>query len=63
MIAFLSSVVHIVVSPLETQARLEAEIILLRHQLNVRRHVPSKPKLEQPTDCSLSRSTVCSYRC
>src|SRR6266446_2051691 len=46
MIAFLSLVLHIVVSPFKTQARLEAEIILLRHQLNVlRRRVPSKPKL------------------
>jgi hypothetical protein len=35
-----------VVSPFKTKARLEAEIILLRHQLNVlRRRVPSKPKL------------------
>lgn len=34
------------VSPLKTKARLEAEIIMLRHQLNVlRRRVPSKPRL------------------
>ncbi len=46
MIAFLSLVLHIVVSPFKTRARLEAEIIMLRHQLNVlRRRVPSKPKL------------------
>ena len=46
MIAFLSLVLHIVVSPFKTQARLEAEIIMLRHQLNVlRRRGPSKPKL------------------
>ena len=46
MIAFLSLLLHIVVSPFKTQARLEAEIIMLRHQLNVlRRRVPSKPKL------------------
>jgi hypothetical protein len=46
MIAFLGLVLHIVVSPFKTQARLEAEIIMLRHQLNVlRRRVPSKPKL------------------
>ena len=33
-------------SPFKTRARLEAEIVLLRHQLNVlRRRVPSKPKL------------------
>jgi putative transposase len=35
-----------VVSPFKTRARLEAEIIMLRHQLNVlRRRVPSQPKL------------------
>jgi hypothetical protein len=46
MIEFLSLVAHIMVSPFKTRARLEAEIILLRHQLNVlRRRLPSKPKL------------------
>src|SRR3954462_11290722 len=46
MIAFLILVLHIVVSPFKTKARLEAEIILLRHQLNVlRRRVPSNPNL------------------
>jgi transposase InsO family protein len=45
MIAFLSLILHVVVSPLKTKARLEAEIIMLRHQLNVLgRRVPSKPK-------------------
>jgi hypothetical protein len=34
------------VSPFRAKARLEAEIIFLRHQLNVlRRRVPSNPKL------------------
>src|SRR5260370_11652804 len=46
MIALLGLVRHVLVSPFKTQARLEAEIIMLRHQLNVlRRRVPSKPKL------------------
>jgi hypothetical protein len=46
MVAFLILVLHVVVSPLKTKARLEAEIIVLRHQLNVlRRRVPSKPRL------------------
>src|SRR5712672_2282845 len=46
MIAFLSLLLHVVVSPFKTKARLEAEIIMLRHQLNVlRQRVPSKPKL------------------
>jgi hypothetical protein len=64
MIAFLSLVLHVVVSPFKTQARLEAEIVLLRHQLNVlRRRVPSKPKLAVSTDCSSSDSIGCSRRC
>jgi transposase InsO family protein len=46
MIGFLVLLLHVLVSPLKTQARLEAEIVLLRHQLNVlRRRVPSKPRL------------------
>jgi transposase InsO family protein len=46
MIAFLSFVFAIVVSPFKTKARLEAEIIVLRHQLNVlRRRVRPKPRL------------------
>ena len=43
---FLSLFLHVLVSPFKTRAQLEAEIVLLRHQLNVlRRRVPSKPKL------------------
>jgi hypothetical protein len=46
MIAFVSLFLHILVSPFKTQARLEAEISVLRHQLNVlRRQVLSKPRL------------------
>src|SRR5260370_36338788 len=46
MIEFLSLVAHILVSPFKTRARLEAEIILLRHQVTVlRRRLPPKPKL------------------
>ena len=46
MIAFLSRVLHVVVSPFKTRAQLESEIVLLRHRLNVLcRRVPSKPKL------------------
>ena len=46
MIAFLSLLLQVVVSPFKTQARLEAEIIMLRHQLNVlRRRFPSNPQL------------------
>src|SRR6267378_8664047 len=46
MIAFLNLFLHVLVSPFRTRARLEAEIVMLRHQLNVlRRRVPSKPRL------------------
>src|SRR6202171_225722 len=46
MIAFLSLFVHVLVSSFKTQAQLEAEIVILRHQLNVlRRRVPSQLKL------------------
>jgi hypothetical protein len=46
MISFLSLLVHVVISPFKAQAQLEAEILLLRHQLNVlRRQVSAKPKL------------------
>src|SRR5882762_4357115 len=46
MIAFLILFFHVLVSPFKTQARLEAEIVVLRHQLNVlRRRAPSKPRL------------------
>ena len=46
MIAFLILLVHVLVSPFKTQARLEAEIVLLRHQLSVlRQRVPSRLRL------------------
>ncbi len=46
MIGCLIPFLHVLVSPFKTQVRLEAEIIMLRHQLNVlRRRVPSNPKL------------------
>ncbi|MGE4078411.1 MAG: transposase [Reyranella sp.] len=46
MVGFLTLLLHVLFSPFKTRARLEAEIVLLRHQLNVlRRRVPSKPKL------------------
>jgi len=46
MVGFLILLLHVLFSPFKTKARLEAEIVLLRHQLNVlRRRVPSKPKL------------------
>jgi hypothetical protein len=64
MIAFRVLLLHVVVSPFKTKARLEAEIVLLRHQLNVlRRRVSSNPKLAVADDCSLSCSIACFRRC
>src|SRR3979411_2681803 len=46
MVEFLILFLHVLVSPFKTRARLEAEIVLLRHQLNVlRRRRPSEPKV------------------
>src|SRR5260370_11173205 len=46
MIGFLMLFLRVLVSAFRARARLEAEIVLLRHQLNLlRRRVPSKPKL------------------
>ena len=46
MIGLLILFLHVLVSPFKTQARLEAEIVLLRHQLSVlRQRVPARPKL------------------
>ena len=46
MIGFLILLLHVLVSPIKTQARLEAEIVLLRHQLSaLRQRRPSRPKL------------------
>jgi hypothetical protein len=40
---FLIPFLHVLISPFKTQARLEAEIVLLRHQLSVlRQRVPSR---------------------
>ena len=46
MLDFLKLFAHVLASPFKSQARLEAEIVVLRQQLMVlRRRVPSKPKL------------------
>jgi hypothetical protein len=46
MLDFLKLFVHILASSFKSQARLEAEIVVLRQQLMVlRRRSPSKPKL------------------
>src|SRR5258708_12696504 len=46
MIGFLILLLHVLVSPFKSQARLEAEIVFLRHQLNLlRRRLPARPRL------------------
>jgi hypothetical protein len=46
MVSFLGLLLHALASPFKSQARLEAEIVFLRHQLNLlRRRVPAKPRL------------------
>jgi transposase InsO family protein len=46
MFDFLRLFVHVLAAPFRTQAQLEAEITMLRHQLNVlRRQAPSRPRL------------------
>jgi hypothetical protein len=46
MVSFLGLLLHVLASPFRSQARLEAEIVFLRHQLNLlRRRRPAKPRL------------------
>src|SRR5260370_462418 len=46
MLDFLRLFLHVLAAPFRTQAQLEAEVTLLRHQLNgLRRQAPSKPRL------------------
>ena len=49
MLDFLKLFVHVLLSPFKSQARLKAEIVVLRHQLNVlRRQASAKPRLTGP---------------
>jgi hypothetical protein len=46
MLDFLKLFLHVLAAPFRTQAQLEAEVTLLRHQLNVlRRQAPARPRL------------------
>jgi|HubBroStandDraft_6_1064221.scaffolds.fasta_scaffold523838_2 putative transposase len=46
MVSFLGLLLHALASPFKSQTRLEAEIVFLRHQLNLlRRRLPAKPRL------------------
>lgn len=56
MLDFLGLFVPLFASPFRTQARLEAEITILRHQLNVIRRQAPKPRL---TAVDRLRSTGC----
>jgi hypothetical protein len=60
MIGFLILFFHVLISPFKTQARLEAEIVLLRHQLGVlRAHVfEAEADGRRPTALRLALSIV-----
>jgi len=45
MLEFLSLLIHALAAPFRTQAQLEAEITMLRHQLNVLRRQAPRPRL------------------
>src|ERR1700758_4753553 len=45
MLEFLRLIVHVLAAPFRTRAQLEAEITMLRHQLNVLRRQASRPRL------------------
>jgi transposase InsO family protein len=46
MVPFFGLLLHVLASPFKSQARLEAEIVFLRHQLNLlRRRLPARPRL------------------
>ena len=45
MLDFLRLLIHALAAPFRTQAQLEAEIAMLRHQLNVLRRQTPRPRL------------------
>jgi hypothetical protein len=45
MVDFVRLLIHALATPLRTQAQLEAEIAMLRHQLNVLRRQTPRPRL------------------
>ena len=64
MVSFLGLLLYVLASPFKSQARLEAEIVFLRHQLNLlQRRVRTKPRLTPWTDCFLSGSIGLCRRC
>jgi len=60
MVSFISLLLHVLAAPFRSQARLEAEIVFLRHQLNLlRRQLPPTRSRPTPWDRLLF---VCLYR-
>jgi hypothetical protein len=54
--SFLGLLLHVLASPFKSQARLEAEIVFLCHQLNLlRRRLPAKHGSRSRTDRSQIR--------
>jgi len=62
--SFLGLLLHVLASPFRSQARLRAEIVFLRHQLNLlRRRLPAKPRLTAADRCALSGFIALCRRC
>lgn len=63
MISFLGLLLHVLVLPFRSRASLEAEIVFLRHQLNVlKRQAPASLQLHDPTVGCLSGCMVGCHR-
>ena len=63
MASFLGLLLHVLASPFKSQARLEAEIVFLRHQLNLlRRRLPGRPRLTPADLLALSPCAVAAER-
>jgi hypothetical protein len=63
MASFLGLLLHALASPFKSQVRLEAEIVFLRHQLNLlRRRLPGRPRLTPADLLALSPCAVATER-
>ena len=63
MVSFLGLLLHVLASPFKSQVRLEAEIVFLRHQLNLlRRRLPGRPRLTPADLLALSPCAVAAER-
>jgi len=64
MVSFFGLFLHVLASPFKSRARLEAEIVFLRHQLNLQRRLLARPRLTRHgTGCSLYGSIASCRRC